>query len=125
MAAYGKGDPRWLVADREDGKNMDYWHWFVSIISRAQASNLDVCLLSHILTRLSTIHHHQHQGHEGYYATSRATTREALHQARDPERQVRDAERGERAAMHHRAPVAGLGLDPAERAQGQALLLVR
>lgn len=27
MAKWGEGDPRWLVGDREDGKNVNAWHW--------------------------------------------------------------------------------------------------
>jgi len=27
MAAIGQGDPRWIVAQREDGKNVNNWHW--------------------------------------------------------------------------------------------------
>lgn len=27
MAKVGEGDPRWLVKNREDGKNVNNWHW--------------------------------------------------------------------------------------------------
>eukprot|EP00993_Chasmostoma_nieuportense_P001836 NODE_2682_length_1120_cov_141.960725_g2560_i0.p1 GENE.NODE_2682_length_1120_cov_141.960725_g2560_i0~~NODE_2682_length_1120_cov_141.960725_g2560_i0.p1 ORF type:complete len:322 (-),score=79.74 NODE_2682_length_1120_cov_141.960725_g2560_i0:94-1059(-) len=27
MAKYGEGDPRWIVSDREDGQNVNAWHW--------------------------------------------------------------------------------------------------
>eukprot|EP01111_Echinosteliopsis_oligospora_P005981 TRINITY_DN1983_c0_g1_i2.p1 TRINITY_DN1983_c0_g1~~TRINITY_DN1983_c0_g1_i2.p1 ORF type:complete len:175 (+),score=40.16 TRINITY_DN1983_c0_g1_i2:143-667(+) len=27
MAKVGEGDPRWLVQNREDGKNVNNWHW--------------------------------------------------------------------------------------------------
>eukprot|EP01007_Sphenomonas_quadrangularis_P003582 NODE_737_length_1214_cov_12.647210_g591_i0.p1 GENE.NODE_737_length_1214_cov_12.647210_g591_i0~~NODE_737_length_1214_cov_12.647210_g591_i0.p1 ORF type:complete len:297 (-),score=37.51 NODE_737_length_1214_cov_12.647210_g591_i0:276-1166(-) len=27
MARVGEGDPRWIVADRHDGKNVNNWHW--------------------------------------------------------------------------------------------------
>eukprot|EP00668_Euglena_longa_P047350 GGOE01063200.1.p1 GENE.GGOE01063200.1~~GGOE01063200.1.p1 ORF type:complete len:326 (-),score=63.22 GGOE01063200.1:352-1329(-) len=27
MAKVGEGDPRWIVADRADGKNVNSWHW--------------------------------------------------------------------------------------------------
>ncbi|XP_049851415.1 activator of 90 kDa heat shock protein ATPase homolog [Schistocerca gregaria] len=27
MAKLGEGDPRWLVTNREDGKNVNNWHW--------------------------------------------------------------------------------------------------
>eukprot|EP01023_Acetabularia_acetabulum_P021638 TRINITY_DN2139_c0_g1_i3.p1 TRINITY_DN2139_c0_g1~~TRINITY_DN2139_c0_g1_i3.p1 ORF type:complete len:187 (-),score=25.05 TRINITY_DN2139_c0_g1_i3:315-875(-) len=27
MAKWGEGDPRWLVSQREDGKNVNSWHW--------------------------------------------------------------------------------------------------
>ena len=27
MAEWGKGDDRWIVQDREDGANVNQWHW--------------------------------------------------------------------------------------------------
>lgn len=27
MAKWGEGDPRWLVQHRDDGKNVNGWHW--------------------------------------------------------------------------------------------------
>lgn len=27
MAKFGEGDERWIVRDREDGKNCNNWHW--------------------------------------------------------------------------------------------------
>lgn len=27
MAEWGQGDPRWLVEHREDGRNVNGWHW--------------------------------------------------------------------------------------------------
>merc|ERR1712137_376453 len=27
MAEFGKGDPRWQVSDRADGRNVNSWHW--------------------------------------------------------------------------------------------------
>mmetsp|Transcript_12156 Transcript_12156/g.30794 ORF Transcript_12156/g.30794 Transcript_12156/m.30794 type:complete len:116 (-) Transcript_12156:1229-1576(-) len=27
MALKGEGDPRWIVEEREDGKNLNAWHW--------------------------------------------------------------------------------------------------
>ncbi|GAX80104.1 hypothetical protein CEUSTIGMA_g7542.t1 [Chlamydomonas eustigma] len=27
MAKWGEGDPRWVVEHREDGKNVNNWHW--------------------------------------------------------------------------------------------------
>ena len=27
MAKVGEGDPRWLVSDRTDGRNVNGWHW--------------------------------------------------------------------------------------------------
>ena len=27
MAKIGEGDERWIVADREDGTNVNSWHW--------------------------------------------------------------------------------------------------
>ena len=29
MAKWGEGDPRWIVEDRTDGKNVNNWHWLV------------------------------------------------------------------------------------------------
>lgn len=29
MAKVGEGDPRWIVTGREDGKNVNNWHWYV------------------------------------------------------------------------------------------------
>ena len=28
MAKEGEGDPRWIVSERADGKNVDGWHWY-------------------------------------------------------------------------------------------------
>lgn len=28
MAKVGEGDPRWIVTGREDGKNVNNWHWY-------------------------------------------------------------------------------------------------
>lgn len=27
MARFGEEDPRWIVQDREDGANVNGWHW--------------------------------------------------------------------------------------------------
>jgi hypothetical protein len=27
MAEIGKGDPRWIVDNRVDGRNVNAWHW--------------------------------------------------------------------------------------------------
>lgn len=27
MAKFGEGDPRWLVEERSDGRNVNAWHW--------------------------------------------------------------------------------------------------
>jgi len=27
MAKWGEGDPRWIVEEREDAKNVNNWHW--------------------------------------------------------------------------------------------------
>ena len=29
MAKWGEGDPRWIVEHRDDGKNVNNWHWCV------------------------------------------------------------------------------------------------
>ena len=34
MALWGQGDPRWIVEEREDTKNVNNWHW-----SEVDASN--------------------------------------------------------------------------------------
>jgi hypothetical protein len=31
MARLGEGDPRWLVTDRQDGRNVNAWHWYILI----------------------------------------------------------------------------------------------
>ena len=28
MAKWGEGDPRWIVEEREDAKNVNNWHWY-------------------------------------------------------------------------------------------------
>jgi hypothetical protein len=30
MAKWGEGDPRWIVEEREDAKNVNNWHWYGS-----------------------------------------------------------------------------------------------
>jgi hypothetical protein len=41
MAKIGETDPRWIVQKREDGKNVNAWHWYffvfrvIFIISRS------------------------------------------------------------------------------------------
>ena len=37
MAKWGEGDARWIVNEREDGTNINGWHWEV----RARARNDD------------------------------------------------------------------------------------
>jgi len=27
MAKWGEGDPRWIVEERADAKNVNNWHW--------------------------------------------------------------------------------------------------
>jgi hypothetical protein len=27
MAKWGEGDPRWIVEQRDDGRNVNNWHW--------------------------------------------------------------------------------------------------
>ncbi|WP_411023703.1 activator of Hsp90 ATPase N-terminal domain-containing protein, partial [Salmonella sp. s51228] len=34
MAKLGKGDPRWIVEEREDAKNVNNWHWTERDISQ-------------------------------------------------------------------------------------------
>ena len=31
MAKIGEGDPRWIVSERQDGRNVNQWHWYVMI----------------------------------------------------------------------------------------------
>ena len=31
MALWGKGDPRWIVEERPDSKNVNNWHWWVTL----------------------------------------------------------------------------------------------
>jgi hypothetical protein len=42
MAKWGEGDPRWLVESREDGKNVNGWHW---VRCCASARSLAACAL--------------------------------------------------------------------------------
>eukprot|EP00744_Colponema_vietnamica_P005515 GILI01008078.1.p1 GENE.GILI01008078.1~~GILI01008078.1.p1 ORF type:complete len:342 (+),score=122.94 GILI01008078.1:76-1101(+) len=35
MAKEGEGDPRWIVANRDDGKNVNSWHWEERDLSKA------------------------------------------------------------------------------------------
>lgn len=32
MAEFGKGDPRWIVDERKDGRNVNAWHWYVHLL---------------------------------------------------------------------------------------------
>ena len=33
MAKWGQGDPRWIVEERPDAKNVNNWHWCVFCVS--------------------------------------------------------------------------------------------
>lgn len=33
MAKWGEGDPRWIVEERADAKNVNNWHWYVKTLS--------------------------------------------------------------------------------------------
>jgi hypothetical protein len=37
MAKFGEGDPRWIVTERQDGTNINGWHWEVRL-ARANAN---------------------------------------------------------------------------------------
>ncbi|GFT61647.1 activator of 90 kDa heat shock protein ATPase homolog 1 [Nephila pilipes] len=47
MAKWGKGDPRWIVEDRPDAKNVNNWHWI-----EKDASNWSKDRLKKILTEI-------------------------------------------------------------------------
>ncbi len=36
MAKWGEGDPRWIVEERADAKNVNNWHWYVTRACRQQ-----------------------------------------------------------------------------------------
>ena len=38
MAKWGQGDPRWIVEEREDGTNVNNWHWCGRAVAGAAAS---------------------------------------------------------------------------------------
>lgn len=38
MAKWGQGDPRWIVEEREDGTNVNNWHWCGRAGARAAVS---------------------------------------------------------------------------------------
>lgn len=40
MAVVGKGDPRWIVQDREDGANVNAWHWTERDVSESAKQKL-------------------------------------------------------------------------------------
>ena len=40
MAKVGEGDPRWIVQNREDGKNVNAWHWEERDLSKATTDAL-------------------------------------------------------------------------------------
>lgn len=33
MAKWGEGDPRWIVEERPDAKNVNNWHWYASMVT--------------------------------------------------------------------------------------------
>jgi len=41
MAKVGETDPRWIVAERADGTNVNNWHWCVH--SRKFDPNFTIC----------------------------------------------------------------------------------
>lgn len=44
MAKLGEGDPRWIVREREDGKNVNSWHWTEKDISEWSKETLNKLL---------------------------------------------------------------------------------
>jgi len=40
MAKIGEGDPRWLVQDRDDGRNVNGWHWEEKDVTNLTKSEL-------------------------------------------------------------------------------------
>lgn len=45
MAKWGEGDPRWIVEERADAKNVNNWHW-----SDKNATNWSVDKLKSLLS---------------------------------------------------------------------------
>ena len=41
MARWGEGDPRWIVEEREDAKNVNNWHWYEPIFSIYRKDHMD------------------------------------------------------------------------------------
>eukprot|EP01089_Gocevia_fonbrunei_P004982 TRINITY_DN1509_c0_g1_i2.p1 TRINITY_DN1509_c0_g1~~TRINITY_DN1509_c0_g1_i2.p1 ORF type:complete len:321 (+),score=69.16 TRINITY_DN1509_c0_g1_i2:131-1093(+) len=64
MAKVGEGDPRWIVADRQDGTNVNNWHWteknflpwFVENINKLY-KNLPIITNDHSTISITTVEH--------------------------------------------------------------------
>lgn len=52
MAKFGEGDPRWIVADREDGQNVNNWHWAEKDISEWAKKRLKDLLENALIVQL-------------------------------------------------------------------------
>jgi activator of HSP90 ATPase len=66
-AEAGKGDPRWIVQDREDGKNVGNWHWEerdMMMWTREQLKNLTAGVRGEMLF----------EGYTGHYEVTNITT---------------------------------------------------
>ena len=42
MALWGQGDDRWIVSNREDGTNVNSWHWDETNINNIFKHNLEL-----------------------------------------------------------------------------------
>jgi activator of HSP90 ATPase len=49
MAKVGENDPRWIVADRQDGKNVNAWHWEEKDLTKAAHEAIKEAFKSRIL----------------------------------------------------------------------------
>ena len=44
MAKLGEGDARWIVKEREDGANVNSWHWTTKDVSKHTKSTVAAAL---------------------------------------------------------------------------------
>ena len=49
MAKVGEGDPRWIVSNRDDGKNVNAWHWEEKDLSKSSHSALKGLFAGHVV----------------------------------------------------------------------------
>ena len=49
MAKIGEGDPRWIVSNRDDGKNVNAWHWEEKDLSKSSHEALKGLFAGHVV----------------------------------------------------------------------------